>query len=63
MHLLPARQQHGGGLLAEVRDHGDASVPTVGGRLTPSFIVAHEIPPAAAPDAYDKLDRRVDGDT
>jgi len=35
----------------------------IAGRATPSFIVSHEIALEAAPDAYDKFDRRVDGYT
>lgn len=35
----------------------------VAGRATPSFIVSHEIGLDAAPDAYDKFDKRVDGYT
>lgn len=35
----------------------------VAGRATPSFIVSHRLPLSAAPDAYQKLDRRADGYT
>lgn len=31
------------------------------GQATPSRIVSHELPLEAAPDAYDKFDRREDG--
>jgi glutathione-independent formaldehyde dehydrogenase len=31
------------------------------GRATPSLIVSHELPLDAAPEAYDKFDKRVDG--
>jgi len=35
----------------------------VAGRATPSVIVSHELPPAAAPDAYEQFDKRADGYT
>ena len=31
------------------------------GLAKPSFIVSHRLPLEAAPDAYDKFDRRADG--
>ena len=33
------------------------------GRAKPSFVVSHEVPIEAAPDAYRKFDRREDGYT
>ena len=35
----------------------------VSGRAEPSLIVSHELPLDAAPDAYDKFDKRIDGYT
>jgi glutathione-independent formaldehyde dehydrogenase len=35
----------------------------IAGQATPSLIVSHELPLTAAPEAYDKFDRRVDGYT
>jgi glutathione-independent formaldehyde dehydrogenase len=35
----------------------------IAGRATPSLLVSHELGLAAAPDAYDKFDRRADGYT
>jgi threonine dehydrogenase-like Zn-dependent dehydrogenase len=33
------------------------------GRATPSFVVSHELPLEAAPDAYRKFDQRIEGYT
>ncbi len=35
----------------------------IAGRAKPSFVVSHELPLAAAPDAYEKFDKRIDGYT
>ncbi|HEY3907224.1 MAG TPA: glutathione-independent formaldehyde dehydrogenase [Streptosporangiaceae bacterium] len=35
----------------------------IAGKATPSLIVSHELPLTAAPAAYDKFDRRIDGYT
>jgi glutathione-independent formaldehyde dehydrogenase len=35
----------------------------VSGRAKPSFVVSHRLPLTAAPEAYDKFDRRVEGYT
>jgi glutathione-independent formaldehyde dehydrogenase len=35
----------------------------IAGRATPSLLVSHELPLEAAPDAYDKFDKRADGYT
>lgn len=35
----------------------------ISGRARPSFVVSHELPLTAAPDAYDKFDKRIDGYT
>lgn len=35
----------------------------ISGRANPSVIVSHEVSLDAAPDAYDKFDKRVDGYT
>jgi glutathione-independent formaldehyde dehydrogenase len=35
----------------------------VSGRARPSFVVSHELPLTAAPDAYEKFDKRADGYT
>ncbi len=35
----------------------------IAGQATPSLIVSHELPLTAAPEAYDKFDRRIDGYT
>ncbi|MCY0898099.1 MAG: glutathione-independent formaldehyde dehydrogenase [Firmicutes bacterium] len=35
----------------------------VAGKAKPSFVVSHELPLEAAPEAYDKFDRRVEGYT
>ena len=35
----------------------------VSGRAEPGLIVSHELPLDAAPDAYDKFDKRIDGYT
>jgi hypothetical protein len=40
-----------------------AEDPVVNGLAKPSFIENHRLPLEAAPDAYDKFDRRVDGYT
>lgn len=35
----------------------------IAGRAEPSLLVSHELPLDAAPDAYDKFDKRADGYT
>jgi glutathione-independent formaldehyde dehydrogenase len=35
----------------------------IAGRAKPSFVVSHELPLTAAPDAYEKFDKRIDGYT
>jgi len=35
----------------------------IAGRAAPSFVVSHELPLEAAPDAYEKFDKRIDGYT
>jgi glutathione-independent formaldehyde dehydrogenase len=35
----------------------------IAGRATPSFVVSHELPLDAAPEAYEKFDKRVEGYT
>jgi glutathione-independent formaldehyde dehydrogenase len=35
----------------------------IAGRAKPSFVVSHELPLEAAPEAYEKFDKRVEGYT